>query len=184
MGERLVFDHTVEGLFVRALAGQVSPALKVQLREVGLDLDRKLLPAYPVETWSQCLSLAARALHPAEPQEVALRKLGERMVEGYRQTVVGRALFGMVRLLGPKRLLGRAQQNFRSGDNYTEVRVTELGPTEADMWMNTPGLMRYFFQGMMQATLRGAGVSDVRLKVDLREFDEQCVIYRVSWGAA
>lgn len=182
MSERLVFAHTVEGLFGRGLVGRISPQLKEQLRRAGLDLDRPLLPAYPLETWSRCISLAAEALYPGDSRESALRKVGERMIDGYLETTLGGAMFGLLRLLGPHRTLGRMQKNFRSANNYTEVRLTEVGPNEADLWMNEPGLLRYFMEGVLLAGLRGAGNQDVR--VALRHFDEDSVTYRLSWGGA
>ncbi len=182
MSERLVFSHTVEGLFRRGLAGRLSPELNEQLRKAGLDLDRPLLPAYPLETWLRCVSLAAQVLYPNEPRELALRHVGERMVDGYLETTMGSAMFGLLRLLGPHRTLGRMQKNFRSANNYTEVRLTELGPREADLWMNEPGMLRYFMEGILLAGLRGAGTPDVR--VELRHFDDTSVTYRLSWGAS
>lgn len=180
VANRLVFEHSVEALFVRGLTGRVSPTLKAQLREAGVDLDRPLLPAYGWDTWVRGVGVVARGLHPGEPQEVAWRLMGERMVEGYRETALGGAMFGMLRLLGPKRMLGRTRQNFRSGNNYTEARLTEVGPREADLWMNEQGLLRYFTQGAVLAGMRGAGAQDVR--VEVREFDDAGVTYRVSWG--
>ncbi len=182
MSERLIFSHTVEGLYTRGLQGRVTPALKEQLRKEGLDLDKPLLPAYPLETWARCVRLTATALHPGEPEELALRKVGERTIEGYLETPMGRAMFGVLKLLGPQRTLGRMQKNFRSANNYTEVRLTEVGPTEADLWLNEPGLMRYFMQGVLLAGIRGAGAPDV--EVALRQFDDAAVTYRVSWGGA
>jgi uncharacterized protein (TIGR02265 family) len=181
MSERLVFSHTVEGLFGRGLTGRVSPGLKEQLRQVGLDLDRPLLPAYPLATWSRSVELAAEMLYPDERREQALFKVGERMVDGYLETTMGRAMFGVLRLLGPQRTLGRMQKNLRSANNYTEVRLTEVSPREADLWMNEPGPLRYFMKGVLLAGLRGAGTPDVR--VELRHFDDASVTYRVSWSA-
>jgi hypothetical protein len=37
-GRRLVFRHTVEGLFVRAYGEKVTPALRERFKAVGLDL--------------------------------------------------------------------------------------------------------------------------------------------------
>jgi uncharacterized protein (TIGR02265 family) len=181
MSERLVFAHTVEGLFRRGLSGRISPELKEQLRQAGVDLDRPLMPAYPLETWLRCVSLTAQALYPGESRELALRHVGERMVDGYLETTMGSAVFGLLRLLGPHRTLGRMQKNFRSANNYTEVRLTEVGPSEADLWMNEPGPLRYFMGGVLLAGLRGAGTTDVR--VELRHFDDASVTYRLSWGA-
>ncbi|HEX8819399.1 MAG TPA: DUF2378 family protein [Archangium sp.] len=179
MSERLVFAHTVEGLFRRGLSGRIPPGLKEQLRQAGLDLERPLLPAYPLETWFQCVALAAETLYPGEPRDLALRRVGERMVDGYLETTMGSAMFGLLRLLGPQRTLGRMQKNLRSANNYTEARLTEVGPRELDLWMNEPGPLRYFMQGVLLAGLRGAGTPDVQ--VALHHFDDASVTYRVSW---
>jgi uncharacterized protein (TIGR02265 family) len=181
VAQRLIFEHAVEGLFQRGLAGRVTPALKAQLREAGVDLERPLLPAYPWEVWARCVGMAARALHPEEPDTVGWRLVGERMVDGYRETLVGGAMFGMLRLLGPKRMVGRTRQNFRSGNNYTEARITEVGPGAVDLWMNEVGPLRYFTQGAVLAGMRGAGAEDVRVEVS--HFDDAGVTFRVTWGA-
>lgn len=180
VANRLIFEHSVEGLFKRGLGGRVTPALKAQLREAGVDLDKPLLPAYPWDTWVRAVGVAAKGLHPGEPPEVAWRLMGERMVEGYRETALGGAMFGMLKLLGPKRMLWRTRQNFRSGNNYTEARLTEVSPREADLWMNEQGSLRYLTQGAVLAGMRGAGAPDVR--VEVREYDAEGVTYRVSWG--
>jgi uncharacterized protein (TIGR02265 family) len=178
--ERLIFEHAVDGLFRRGLAGRVTPSLKEQLREAGLDLERPLLPAYRWDTWVRCVGLTARAVYPTEAPEVGWRLIGERSVDGYRETAVGAAMFGVLRLLGPKRMLGRTRQNFRSANNYTEARITEVGPREADLWMNERGQLRYFTQGAVLAGMRGAGAKDAR--VEVRQFDDAGVTYRVTWG--
>lgn len=182
MAERLVFPPIVEGLFVRGLNGRVTYSLKEQLRNEGLDLDRPLLPAYPLEVWTRCVALTAKALHPEEPEAVAWRLLGERMIDGYRDTMVGRALLGVLRLLGPKRGLSRAQHSFRTSNNYTEVRVTERGPNEVEMWLNEPGMLRYFKQGVMLAMAR-ASVGAASPQVEVISFDENTATYRISWGS-
>lgn len=180
VGQRLIFEHSVEGLFLRGLMGRLTPSLKAQLREAGVDLERSLLPAYPWEVWERSVGLTARALHPGEPDDVAWRLVGERMVDGYRETLVGGAMFGMLRLLGPRRMVGRTRQNFRSGNNYTEASVTDVGPRQVDLWMNEVGRLRYFTQGAVLAGMRGAGAPDAR--VEVTHFDDAGVTYRVSWG--
>ncbi|MCP3142329.1 DUF2378 family protein [Pyxidicoccus xibeiensis] len=180
MSERLVFPPIVEGLFVRGLTGRVTPLLKDRLRGEGLDLDRPLLPAYPLETWIRCVALTAKTLHPEEPDEVAWRLLGERMIDGYRDTLMGRALLGVMKLLGPWRMLLKAQHGFRTSNNYTEVRITERGPGEAEVWLNEPGKLRYFKQGVMLAMSRAAG--GAATGVEVRQYDDNSVTYRVTWS--
>ncbi|MDY7225874.1 DUF2378 family protein [Hyalangium rubrum] len=179
MQEKLVFDQTLEGLFVRGLAGRVTPTLKGHLREAGVDLDRKLLPAYPFATWCWCVRLAARELYASQPEEHAYRHLGERMVDGYRVTMLGRALFSVLQMLGPRRVVGRAQQSFRSGNNYTEVRIQDLAPAHLELWVNEAGPTRYLVQGAMMAGLRGCGVKEVQ--VEVHAFSADDVTFHVKW---
>ncbi|MCY1073881.1 DUF2378 family protein [Archangium lansingense] len=181
MPERLVYEHTFEGLFVRGLAGRISPAVKERLRRAGLDLERKLLPAYPFETWVRCVAIVAESLYPGEPEEVSYRLLGERMVDGYRDTFTGRMMFRVLQLLSPRRLAARTEQNFRSGNNYTEVRQTDEGLSEVELWVNEPGPTRYIVQGAMLATLRASRPGDEGVGVDVLDFTAEGVSLRVSW---
>jgi hypothetical protein len=60
--ERLVFTPAMEALFVRALGRMVTPDLVSSLRELGIDLEKPLLPAYPFSQWVRALELSAAAL--------------------------------------------------------------------------------------------------------------------------
>jgi uncharacterized protein (TIGR02265 family) len=177
--ERLVFDQTVEGLFVRGIGPRITPTLRQQLKQAGLDLDKRLMPAYPVEVWERCVGLAARSLHPEKTEAEAFRLLGERHIEGYSETMLGRAIFGVLRLMNPKRRLSRVRQNFRAGNNYQEARIIDLGPTEVDLWLNERGLLRHFKHGIVQGSARGAG--DLNMRAVLRHFDDEGVTFRISW---
>jgi len=44
----MVWSHTVEGLFLRALANEVPALLRESLKGLGLNLSKTLLPGYPV----------------------------------------------------------------------------------------------------------------------------------------
>ncbi|GEN07404.1 Myxococcales-restricted protein, TIGR02265 family [Myxococcus fulvus] len=179
MPEKLVFEHTFEGLFVRGLAGRVTPALRDSLRKVGLNLDDKLRPAYDFDTWCSAVRVAAHELHSDVPPEEGYALLGERMVDGYRETVMGRALFSVIQLLGPRRGVGRARQMFRSGNNYTEARIEDVSSSEVDLWMNEAGPIRYFTQGALRAGLRATGA--VQPLVTVRGFTSDDVTYRCTW---
>jgi uncharacterized protein (TIGR02265 family) len=179
MADRLVFDHAVEGLFLRGLAGRMTPRLQERLRLAGVDLEHPLMPAYPSDTWEACLTVAARELYPDSPESESWQLLGERMVEGYQETVLGGSMFALLKALGPRRMLARAQQSFRSGNNYTEARLKDVAPTVMEMWRNDTHLMRYFAQGMVLAALRASGVQEST--VDILHTDEQGTTYRISW---
>ncbi|QSQ25661.1 DUF2378 family protein [Pyxidicoccus parkwayensis] len=181
MTNRIVFEHTVEALFIRGLGERVTPELKSRLRDEGLDLDRKLLPGYPQERFTRWLQCSARSLHPDTSEEDALCWLGERLVDGYKETAVGSALFGVLRLLGPRRMLERTQKNFRSGNSYTEVRTTLLGEREMELWMNELDIARHFTRGTMLAGMRACGAKEPR--IDVLRHDTDGTTYRVRWSA-
>lgn len=177
----LVFNHTVQGLYSRAFPQGVPALLKEQLRGVGVDLDKTLLPAYPMETWSRCITLSAPVVFPNELPSVAWHKLGERMIDGYQETMIGRAMFASLRLLGPRRMLLRAKRSFRSGNNYTEVQFTDVSETEMDLWFNeTHEVLRHFTAGLVMAGMRMGGAELPR--VAILHTDARGVTFRASWA--
>ena len=178
---QVVFSHSVESVFQRALGGEVPPALQDRLRKLGLDLSKPLLPAYPVPLWNQVLELTVATLSPGEPVDRAACLLGERMMHGYRATLVGQAVLAMAKLIGPKRALKRSRQNWRSGNNYSEVEVVELGPTDFRLTFNESGISRWVSQGLLKAGLTFAGAKE--LVVDVESFNELHCVYRVTWKA-
>lgn len=152
--QRLVYVQVVEGLLQHGLHGKVSPRLKQRLRQAGIDLDRPLLPAYPVPLWMHCLSVIVDETYPGIPREEAFRMLAEAHVQGYGRTVIGRAVYGVMRLLGPRRMVQRLPQTLRATDNYTEVELVERGPTAYEMRMNSamdsPGYVEALFEAMLR----------------------------------
>lgn len=179
MNEQVVFEQTIEGLFLRGLKGRLSPRAHQRLKEIGVDLSRGLLPAYPFSTWMRSLEVAAEEVFGSHPTEEAMFKLGETLIEGYQLTLLGRAVLSMAKVLGPRRTLLRSTQNFRSGNNYTETKLSELSPTSAELWMNEVGAYPSFTQGILVAALRAAGAQE--LKVEVVGYDGHAATYRVGW---
>ena len=180
--ELLVFEQTLEAVFVRALHGRLPPSCKARLRQAGLDLDQKLRPAYPFDAWMTFLRITAEELHPTEPLEQGAFKLGEACIDGFRETMLGRAVLSLLRVLGPKRALMRATQNFRAGNNYTESRLKELSPRQFELWMNEVGSLPSFTAGIIHAGLRTAGANNIR--IDLSGYDGHACTYCINWSEA
>jgi uncharacterized protein (TIGR02265 family) len=180
---QLIFSHSLQGLLSRAFPKGVPPEAKAKLRAVGVELDKQLLPAYPRETWGRCIEVCAELAFPQERRDVAWRKMGERMVDGYKETMIGRAMFSTLRLLGPRRMMQRSQKNFRSGNNYTEVRITDISPTEMHVWFNeTNEVLRQFTMGLVLAGMRAGGAVDPQ--VEPLRTDAQGFTLRAAWKPA
>jgi uncharacterized protein (TIGR02265 family) len=178
--ERLVFAHTVEGLLIRGVAGMLTDKLKARLRQAGLDLDAKLRPAYTYEEWTEFVRISAEELFPEKPWPAAYRALGERLIDGYRETLLGRAVMSIIKLRGPAKAIQRTQQSFRSGNNYTEARVEHLEPNRAELWMNETSDVRMLTAGIILAGLRATGAKEP--SVEVKRFDEKGTFYLLKWS--
>lgn len=175
LSERVVFSSVFESC-VRLLERRRPEALE-QVRTAGLNLD-KLQAAYPAETWRAVSRLAAQALFPGVAPERADFLLGQQFMEQYAQTIIGSALMATLRIIGPRRAFSRVSRSFRTSNNYMEDRVTALGPTDFELWLNET-LVPHVNQGVLQATLSAIGAKDCT--VDVVGLDAEGVTYRCRW---
>ena len=180
---KLIFAQAVEALFVRALGPRLSREGRARLKEVGLDLSEPLRPAYTLEQWKGFLRVVAPEAFPAAPPDVAYFGLGERYHQGLRHTAVGRASMALVTKLGPRRSLERVPHHVRAGNNFNEVRLEEVGPDSATLWMRDVTADNPFFAcGFLAETLRTSGAGDVR--VEPVAFDGSAATFRLTWASA
>ena len=181
--EKLIFAQSVDALFVRALGPYLTRDGRRRLKEVGLDLSEPLRPAYALEQWKTFLRVAASDIFPAAAPREAWSGLGERYLQGYRQTSQGRASMALVTRLGARHTLERVPHNVRAGNNFNEVRVEELGNQAATLWMKDVMADNPFFAcGFLAETLRAAGAGD--LSVVPVAFDGTAATFRLTWTQA
>jgi uncharacterized protein (TIGR02265 family) len=181
--EKLVFAQSVEALFVRSLGPHLTSEGRCQLRAVGLDLSEPLRPSYPLALWKTFLRVAALEVFPKLSPDDAYFSLGERYVQGYRQTAVGRASMALVAHLGPRGTLERVSYGARAGNNFNEVRVKELSHRDATVWMKDVSADSPFFScGFLAETLRSSGAADIH--VEPLSFDGTSATFRLSWEMA
>jgi uncharacterized protein (TIGR02265 family) len=164
MSERVSFEGSFEALFVKAYKAQRTPKLERELLALGLDLS-KLKPAYPYALFLQAMELSAGHYHPGENLESALVKMGLRLVESYFETMMGKPLLAMVRLLGPKRTLMRMKHNFRTANNFSDTELVELGEKHFQMWMNEIGNVRFSTLGVLRRGLELAGANGIKIEI-------------------
>ena len=116
----------VEGMFHRAVAGRMTPVVKAQLKEIGLDLDRPLLAAYSQPVWERGVHCMETGLYEALPVEQAYFDLGRLYVVGLQATLLGSAASQLVKLIGPERALKRLPRTVRASNNFTTLEVEQL----------------------------------------------------------
>lgn len=165
MDEKLDFAVTYDSLFHQALRADVTPALKAQLRELGLDLDRPLLPGYPAALWPKVMALTAKTLYPGLEVQQAYARLGRRFIDAYFSTVLGGAVALMMRVVGPMRALGRLERSLRSAGNYQQTRFTPRGERQAELWISDVNGVSGWFVGMTSGAARHFGLEHERVTV-------------------
>lgn len=179
MADKLVFDASIEGLYVRALAGRITPELKAELRTLGLDLGKKLPPAIDRDLWYRCIDVTAKHLFPDRPLDAAHREMGKRLIEGLEHTLLGKALAPVVRMLGVKRVLRRVPHNMKTANNFATAKLTELDEHsvafDVDDIGTAPGLMT----GSLEGVVLWAGGRTV--EVDARVTTPPAARFVVRW---
>jgi len=178
---RLIFSEPYfEGLYRRALKSDLTPQHRAELKAAGLDLDR-FQPGYPAEQAARWIELTSRLIYPELPRDEALRLLGQRLFDGWSQTLIGSAATLLMRAIGPTRTLERMSRNFRTGDNFTEVRFTELAPRDCQLEFNEVLGMPAYYAGILEAGARSIGVKDARITIE--KSAPPGAVLRVRWSA-
>lgn len=169
MNEKLVFDASLEGLFHRGLGGAPNPALRDELKRLGIDLSKKLPPAVTRETWYRALAVTARHTFPTLEERAGLRELGVVLMKGVEETFMGRTMAPVVRLLGVKRLLDRLPKNMRSSNNFAEGTVKSLEPKLVQFDVTDVGDAPEVMQGSLEQICRWAGATSVEVTFTVTE---------------
>jgi uncharacterized protein (TIGR02265 family) len=178
MSEQLWFDFTIEGIFVKGLGPRLTPELRGDLRALGIDLN-KLGPAYSVEASRKALEAAWMRVFPTLSKEDAFRELGRLSVSGYLDTMVGKAVLGLVRLMGVKRSLLRLHQSISGGSNYVKATSTLVGPMTIEIVVQDTSEMPTFWEGIL---LGGTEIAHAKnLRVTRFTQPAPACGYRVEW---
>lgn len=156
----------------------MTPRLVERLKALGVD------PANPEDlaqdVWRQLLPLAAEELFPSAPRDEALRQLGSALLLAWNESLVGKALFTTVRVIGIPRGLTRLSANFRTSNSFTESTAREVGPKDFEVWVSDVNRAPSYIQGLLTAAVTLAGGSEVR--VEVLTLEGEGVNYRVRWS--
>jgi uncharacterized protein (TIGR02265 family) len=172
-----VYDHTVDGLFFKALRGRMTPPVERKLKDLGIDLKGKPKSA-PHEQWVKALALAANELFFGTIDD-RFRQLGHCVMIHHEETVMGKAVIAVMRLIGPARVLKRINSTLRSGNNYVQATLAPTGPTTWEGVVNECNGNPNYIAGVIQQGLIISGGKNV--KVDAVGFDGHSAHFRISW---
>lgn len=173
----VVFGNSVEAL-VRVLGPALDGRVQQRFLAIGVDLFNPN-PAYPYELWLTTLNLAMEVLWPTLPRDEATFRMGRAIFESYGQTVMGKALLQLVKVLGPRRALERMSRNLRTTNNYSDTKLTEVGPNHFELWVNRVAFPHYF-RGLLEAGLEFGGAKAVKVGIGSVS-QEQGVVFELRW---
>lgn len=177
---RVVFGSGFDSLFSKDFRTKVTPALDAELKALGVRLDKPFQAGYPVEVWNSVLELTAKHLYASDSMPEAFFKLGRTTIVGFCETLAGRALFPLLRLIGPVRAVERAARNYAATNNYTQVTLTRVGPTCFDFHLNEKHSLPQFDMGVLHEALVQLHVASPG--VTLKDHDSEGFTMRLEWG--
>jgi uncharacterized protein (TIGR02265 family) len=181
--EELVYSNTFEGLRLALSKHGVPPGdIDEAFRGIGVHF-KKPLPAYSKQHFIDSLQLSVKLAFPDSDAETAFRKVGSLVIEGYIQTVLGRAVHAAAQLMGPSWTLKRMTRSLRTSDNCTETRVDEHGPADLSIWINDALGCRGYYEGVFERVVLVSGGKAPRCVVE-RTAPPRQATYRVTWAAS
>ena len=179
--EGVIYRHTVEAFVERVVLrrGLLSLEFDRELKAIGVDPSRP--KEVSLEVWLSLLRAAAKRLSPEKPLEDGLEDVGREMVRGYQDGLVGRGLFILLRLLGPRRALLRVKENFATADSVTSVNVLELSPTCIQFeFVSQFTTVPTYARGILLEALAQLKVRDPKVKMEVKDSGE--TVFTAWWG--
>jgi uncharacterized protein (TIGR02265 family) len=177
VNQRLVFDNTMQSN-LRVLGQPLAPEHLSGLAALGVDPSRPL-PAYPVETYTAVIDFITGQRWPGLTQDEAGFELGRAFMRSYQETLMGKAVFSVTKVLGPHRTLERMNRNFRSANNYTETRLRKVGPSTYELWFNY-AIRTGYFRGLLTEGLERAGAQALSVTLASSNTSGEAT-FRISW---
>ena len=163
----------------RALGDALDEAALERFRALGVDLFGRLKVAYSYESWIESLKVAAELLAPGASIDEATYVVGRRVLESYAETVIGKATFGVLRVIGPRRGFNQIRRSLRTTNNYSRTTFTEVGPGVFHLWCSNV-MFPHYYRGVFEAGMALTGQKSGTAR--LLSHDEAGATFEIRWG--
>jgi uncharacterized protein (TIGR02265 family) len=154
-GECQLQQSAFEGLFVKTL--KLDDAFAQELRQAGYDVSRQQ-PQYPSSVFKRCMEIACRRVYPTRPEAEAMRLISAQLLDGFFDTIVGRAVKAALPFLSPETFLKRYPRFFAMAAPGVKMTVTEEAPRRWRMELRDRAPLPHFNAGTLACTLERFGV--------------------------
>lgn len=177
--EEVIFRNTVEALFNRALGPKLTDRCVERIRREGIDLRHRLEGFYSRETFYRCVRILGEELFPDLGEDERMVQLGTTFMDGFEQTLIGKAALSASRFMGTRRTLARMAENYRTSNNYQKVELREVALGEMRITLSQTSGVSGYFEGALRRALTLIGTRGLRVR---REDDDgrRCTLC-ISW---
>jgi uncharacterized protein (TIGR02265 family) len=177
-----LFDvHTARGMFFNDILERVQRAHSgtdlVDLARIGR---RRFVPfaSYPYADLVRLYEAAARVFHPAQPRGEGLRRIGWHVYDAFIGTMVGSAIFEIVKGdVGA--VLINAGRAYAISCNFGKVSTERTGPRSVRMqYRSFPGMIETYQIGVIEGAVKNCGETPT-CTIELRDLANADI--DVSW---
>lgn len=176
--EPLVYKDTIQNILT-VVEGKLSPRIVERLQREALIDVNALAASYPLKAHDAMVKVLSEELYPTKSIDEATYELGMSMMGRYGDSLLGKALFAVIRMLGPMKVLKRVPEYFKQGNNYADVKIEVTGPSSYILDHNEVGAWPHYVRGSMHGSGKVIGLKGHA--VELLSYDGHRATLRVSW---
>ncbi len=177
--EKVVYKDAITNI-LDANKGRLTPRIRERMKaEAGVD-DAALKPTYPIPAHDLVVKILGQELFPGRTPDDATYEVGRAMLNSYGRGVLGKALFSLIRLMGPMRILKRVPEYYKMSNNYADVKIEIIDQKSYVLDHNEVGSVPHFWRGAMQGSGEVIGLAGHA--VELLSYDGARARFRVSWS--
>lgn len=181
MKQRVYYAVAIESTFKHGPGLKLTDAQRAVLRdEYGIN-PFNTMPVYSVEVMDRALAYLQRELFPEMRKEQSEELLGALSFRGFTETLIGKAIMQMMRLIGPERTMPRMSKNLAAGTSFMVITSKKLAPGDFELHVSDVAGIPHFYKGMFAEGL--AYTRAKNLKVEIASTSGASATYRITWNA-
>jgi uncharacterized protein (TIGR02265 family) len=174
-------DSAVESMWLKAHKKHLTPQLKGEVKALGIDLDAPLKPTYENEVLHACTRLLRRRVYGHLPDDgVAYRAIGEAVIDGFFDTVIGKAMANVFKLIGFKKVIDRLPQTLQRGNTHVKASLEWKGASEAVLMVSDAEPHPMINVGVFERAFRH-WFNVPGFKAELLSSTKEQTAYRLTW---
>jgi uncharacterized protein (TIGR02265 family) len=175
-------DSAIDSLYLKGHKRHLTTQLKAELRAVGIDLDQPLKPTYADEVIHAGTRILRRTVYGHHADDAAAyRAMGEATIDGFFDTLIGKAMASVFRLIGFKKIVDRLPKTLARGNTNQQAWLTWQGADAALLEVKDTVPHAAINIGVLERAFRHHfGVAGFKCEL-VEQKAPSGAVYRLSW---